>query len=153
MNVLPHFRRVLPLFLGLSLLSALQAQPYEHALGIRAGYSSGITYKGFFLHSMRAIEADVYYNNHGLHLAAFHEWHVEPFRSSKWLIHLGPGVFGGQWDEEFSIGLVGVAGMAYMIRQVPLNIGVEWRPMLNLYKEFAPDYLDFGLTIRYRFTL
>jgi hypothetical protein len=131
----------------------LQAQPYAHAGGVRAGYSSGLTYKGFFLHRMTAIEADGYYNQHGLNLAALYEMHAEPFRSSRWLGWFGGGIYGGKWDGELSTGVCAIGGIEYTLRKVPLNFGLDWRPMLNIYRELTYDLLDFGVTIRYRFQL
>ena len=129
----------------------LKAQPYGHSVGIRAGYSSGVSYKGFFMHRMAAIEADILYNRHGFNLSGLYEYHMEPFRNERFLVYLGGGAFGGNWDEEFSMGLVAVAGIEYTIRDVPLNFALDWRPMLNVYRIFAPDFLDFGISIRYRF--
>jgi hypothetical protein len=143
-----------PIFIGILLLSATgQAQTYDHAGGVRAGYTSGLSYKGFFLHSMNAMELDLGYNRHGLSIAGLYEIHMEPFRSSRWLAYFGGGVFGGKWDEDFSMGLVAVGGIEYTLRKTPLNFGLDWRPMLNTYKNFGYNLLDFGLTIRYRFKL
>ena len=128
------------------------AQVYENAAGIRAGYSSGISYKRFFLHAANAIGADVFYNNHGLHLSGQFLTHLEADRKSRWLVYGGGGPFGGQWDEELSLGICGVIGVEYLIRDLPLNVGVDWRPLLNLYRHFDYDLLDFGITIRYRFS-
>ena len=130
----------------------LKAQPYMHSAGIRAGYSSGITYKGFRLHRMSAFEVDFLYNKHGLNLGALYEYHLEPFKkSTRTFIYLGGGAFGGQWDEEFSLGVAAVAGIEYTFRDLPLNFSLDWKPMLNVYAVFEPDWLDFGLSIRYRF--
>ena len=48
----------------------LSAQPYEHSVGVRAGYSSGIVYKAFFRHRPTAIEGGLLYNRHGFSLNA-----------------------------------------------------------------------------------
>jgi hypothetical protein len=133
-------------------LNDLTAQPYMHSVGIRAGYSSGISYKGFLLHRMSAFEVDFLYNRHGFNLGALYQYHLEPFKkNSRTFVYLGGGAFGGDWDEEFSIGLSAVAGMEYTLRDLPLNFSVDWKPMLNIYEVFEPDLLDFGLSIRYRF--
>ena len=129
----------------------LKAQPYGHSGGIRAGYSSGISYKGFRLHRMGAYEANILYNRHGFNVSALYEQHLEPFRNERFLFYFGGGAFGGDWDEEFSMGVLAVAGLEYTVRDLPLNFGVDWRPMLNVYRTLAPDFLDFGLCIRYRF--
>ncbi|MEN8155350.1 MAG: hypothetical protein ABFS10_00245 [Bacteroidota bacterium] len=131
----------------------LQAQPYNHAGGVRAGYTSGITYKGLFLHSMNGVEIDAGYNNHGLNLSALYVMHREVSTSSRWLLYGGGGVFGGEWDQEVSAGLVAMGGIEYVVRDLPLNFGFDWKPMINLYKVFDTDFLDFAVTIRYRFSL
>ncbi len=129
----------------------LSAQAYMHAVGIRAGYSSGLSYKGFRLHRMAAIEADMLYNRHGFSLSALYEQHLEPFKSKQLFLYAGGGAFGGNWEEEFSLGLAAVAGIEYSIRDVPITFSLDWRPMLNLYALFEPDFLDFGLSVRFRF--
>lgn len=147
--------KVFSILAGILLLSGTAlAQPYEHSGGIRAGYTYGLSYKGFFLHSMNALEVNLAYNRHGLNISGLYEIHMEPFRkNSQWLAYFGGGVFGGQWDEDFSMGLMAVGGIEYTLRKTPLNFGLDWRPMLNAYKNFGYDLLDFGLTIRYRFKL
>ena len=131
--------------------SELKAQPYMHAAGIRAGYSSGITYKGFRLHEMWAIEADLLYNRHGFNVSALYEQHLEPFHNKRTFIYLGGGAFGGNWNQEFSMGLAAVAGIEYTLRDLPLNFSLDWKPMLNVYAVFEPDFLDIGISARYRF--
>lgn len=133
--------------------SELAAQPYEHSLGIRAGYSSGITYKGFFRHQMAAIEGDVLYNQHGFNLSLLYEYHLEPLQNRRWLAYFGGGAFGGNWDGELSTGLSVIAGIEYTVRDLPINFGVDWKPMMNIYRLFGIDLLDFGVSIRYRFSL
>jgi hypothetical protein len=137
------------LILPLSLL----AQPYQHSAGVRAGYTSGLAYKGFFLHSMNAIEVNIGYNKHGLNISGLFDYHLELFGDEQWLFYFGGGPFAGEWDEELSIGLVAVAGVEYQLRKTPLIFGLDWRPMLNAYRNFDYDFLDFGLGIRYRFKL
>jgi hypothetical protein len=129
----------------------LSAQPYNHAVGVRAGYSSGISYKGFRLHKMSAIEAEFLYNRNGLNITALYEYHLEPFHSKRAFIYLGGGPFGGKWDNELSLGVAAVAGFEYIVRDLPLNFSLDWKPMFNLYSQLEQDLLDFGLSIRYRF--
>ncbi len=137
----------------LLLSSSMAGQPYEHSVGIRAGYSSGITYKGFFRHQMAAIEGDILYNRHGFNVSALYEHHIEPFQHRRWLVYLGGGAFGGNWDGGLSAGLAVVAGIEYNVRDLPLNFSVDWKPMMNIYELFEIDLLDFGVSIRYQFSL
>lgn len=129
----------------------ISAQPYEHSVGIRAGYSSGISYKGFFRYKMAAIEASMLYNRHGFNLNALYEYHLEPFRNKRLLVYLGGGAFGGGWENELSLGIAGIAGIEYTVRDLPLNFSLDWKPMLNLYRSFEYDLLDIGISVRYRF--
>jgi hypothetical protein len=66
---------------------------------------------------------------------------------------MGGGAFGGNWGGEFSLGLAAIGGIEYMVRDLPLNFSLDWKPMLNLYRLLEYDLLDFGISIRYRFTL
>lgn len=129
----------------------ISAQPYEHSVGVRAGYSSGISYKGFFRHRMAAVEASILYNRHGFNVNALYEYHLEPFRNKRLLVYLGGGAFGGGWDEELSLGIAGIAGIEYTLRDLPLNFSLDWKPMLNIYRNFQEDLVDFGVSVRYRF--
>lgn len=142
------------LFLTLALAitgKELLAQPYMHSVGVRAGYSSGVTYKAFRLHRMGAYEGSILYNRHGFNLSALYEHHLEPFRNERFLVFAGGGAFGGDWNEEFSLGIMGVVGIEYNIRDIPLNLAVDWRPMFNIIQITELDLLDFGFSIRYRF--
>ena len=135
--------------------SELIAQPYMHSAGIRAGYSSGLSYKGFLLHRMSAFEVDFMYNKYGYSLTALYEYHLEPFqKNSRTFIYLGGGPVGGDWDKEFFIGLAAVCGIEYTLRDVPLNFSLDWKPMLNILEVTETDWYiwyDFGISIRYRF--
>lgn len=131
----------------------LTAQPYEHSVGVRAGYSSGIVYKAFFRHRPTAIEGGLLYNQHGFNLSALVEYHPEVFRNKRIQVYVGGGVFGGEWDEEFSLGIAGVVGIEYILRDLPLSFSADWKPMLNIFKDFEPDWLDFGVSIRYHFKI
>lgn len=131
----------------------LSAQPYEHSVGVRAGYSSGIVYKAFFRHRPSAIEGGLLYNRHGFNLSALYEYHPELFRNKRIQVYFGGGAFGGEWDEEFSLGIAGVAGIEYILRDLPLSFSADWKPMLNLFEDFEADWLDFGISIRYHFKI
>lgn len=141
------------LFFLLFASTALLAQPYEHALGIRAGYSSGISYKGFFRYSMNALGIEACYNRYGLNISLLYEYHLEPFRTDRWLVYAGGGIFGGEREQQFSSGVVAVGGIEYVLRDLPLTFSLDWKPQLAVYRVLAPEWADVGLSIRYRFRL
>ena len=145
--------RILFFFILVIPAETVTAQPYEHALGVRAGYSSGISYKGFFRYSMNAVGLDACYNRFGLNISLMYQFHLEPFRSDRWLVYAGGGVFGGDRERVFSTGVVAVAGIEYVLRDLPLTFGLDWKPLLTVYRTLEPDMADLGLSIRYRFSL
>jgi hypothetical protein len=144
-----RFLLIIPLMTTLG----LNGQPYEHAAGVRAGYSSGITYKGFFRYQMTAVEADILYNRHGFSLTGLYQWHLEPFQNKRWLFYGGGGGFGGNWAGEVSAGVALVGGVEFVVRDLPLNFSLDWKPMFNLFRVRELDLLDAGISIRYRFNL
>ncbi|MEZ5070488.1 MAG: hypothetical protein R2751_05850 [Bacteroidales bacterium] len=145
---------ILLVLLGLTLpQTGALAQPYEHAIGIRAGYGSGITYKGFARHRLSALEVNALYHEHGFGASGLFVHHVEPTRKDRWLIGLGAGPLVGNWEGDLSLGLTAVAGLYYEVLRLPLEFGLDWRPMLNAYRQFDTEFLDFGFVIRYSFRL
>ncbi|PID91133.1 MAG: hypothetical protein CSA96_09965 [Bacteroidetes bacterium] len=141
------------LILALQVPGELKAQPYEHALGIRAGYGSGLSYKAFFRHRMTAVRVDALYHEYGFSVSGALMYHWEPFRSDHWLFGVGGAGFAGKWDNATSLGINAVAEFSYVVRDLPLEFGLDWRPMLNLYRNTGTAFLDFGFVLRYRFSL
>jgi len=129
----------------------LRAQKYLHTGGIRAGYSSGISYKGYHLYRESALEADILYNRHGFNLALLLQGYFELNRNGRFMAYAGGGAFGGDWDSDISVGIATLAGLEYHLRDLPLNLGLDWKPMLNIWRVTAADFLDFGVSVRYRF--
>jgi len=131
----------------------LFSQPYEHSAGIRAGYSSGLTYKAFFLFRPTAIEVTALYNNHGFQAAALLEIHRELDRKGQFMAFAGGGLAVGQREDEFAAGLVAAAGLEYCLRRIPLCFGIDWKPTLMVLRTTNYDLFDLGLYARYRFKL
>jgi len=102
---------------------------------------------------MAAIEADLLYNRHGFNVTALYEHHMEPFRSKRSLVYVGGGIYGGEWEGYHSVGLAAVGGFELVVRDLPIIFTLDWKPMVNLYQLLEIDLLDFGLSIRYRFSL
>ena len=130
----------------------VNGQAYIHSGGVRAGFSSGITYKGFFDRDA-AIGIDALYNRNGLNLSLLYEYHIAPFRNDRYLFYFGGGPFAGQWGEEFSLGVAGVAGFEYIVRDIPLIFSVDWKPLFNIIMQTDYEIVDFGISIRYRFDI
>jgi hypothetical protein len=129
------------------LFGALSGQPYEHAVGIKAGYSSGIVYKLFPDRSF-ALEGQALYNNHGFQFTALYEYHFMPYAKRRLYYYVGFGPHGGEWDNEFALGAAVCLGTEFVFRQAPLSLGLEWKPMVNLYKRFDYAIPDLAVTVK-----
>ena len=140
------------IILLISISGILTGQVYNHSAGVRAGFSSGITYKGFF-NPVAAAGIDALYSRHGLNISAMYEYHIAPFRNERYQFYTGGGLFGGEWDSEFSLGICGIAGFEFIIRDLPIILSADWKPLFNAIKQTSFEPLDFGISIRYRFEI
>lgn len=50
----------------------------------------------------------------------------------------------------FILGVNGEAGIEYLFKEIPITIGLDWRPQLNIISKTALKLGHFGLNIRYR---
>ena len=135
--------------------ASLQAQPYENAAGIRAGYSSGLNFKHITDDNL-VIEGDGLYNRHGFQFTGVLAYQFSPYDKKRLYYYVGGGVFGGNWIEdvfvgakEASVGAALVVGSEYVFREIPLTIGLEWKPMVSIFKTFHYAIPDIGLTVRF----
>jgi hypothetical protein len=141
-------KRAIYLLLILSFSSCIvAAQPYEHAIGIKAGYSSGIIYK-MLAYRGGALSGQALYNNHGFQFTALYEYQFTPYAKKRLYYYAGGGLHAGDWEDEFSLGIALSLGSEFVFRKAPLTAGLEWKPMVNLYK--TPDYAipDIALTVK-----
>lgn len=125
----------------------LSAQPYEHAVGIKAGYSSGIVYK-FFPDRGGAVEGQALYNKHGFQFTALYGHHFTPYAKRRLYYYAGFGPYAGDWNEAFALGAAICIGSEFVFRQAPLSLGLEWKPMINLYKSFGYAIPDIAMTVK-----
>ena len=139
-------------FLFLNVAENLEGQAYTHSAGVRAGFSSGITYKGFFDNNSAAA-LELLYNRNGLNISILYAYHIAPFDNERYMFYVGGGLFSGTWEDQFSLGISGVAGFEYVVREVPLVFSVDWKPMFNIIKETGYELVDFGISIRYYFEI
>ncbi|MBN1132331.1 MAG: hypothetical protein JXR52_09005 [Bacteroidales bacterium] len=140
------------LCLLLLLTTALRGQEYDHSAGIRAGFSSGLVYKGFFKKN-QAVALEALYNRNGLNFSILYQHQVIPFRNKRFQIYFGGGPFSGQWAEQFSLGIAATSGIEYIMRDLPLVFSFDWKPLFNVIKVTGFEIIDFGLSLRYRFEL
>jgi len=136
-------------------------QDYKNGIGIRAGFYSGITFR-HFLGDKPALEGLLATRWGGFDFTGLYEVHNRVFdvEGLRWFYGFGAhiGSYNGdhaEWGEPATRYLVfggdGIIGIEYIFSEVPVNIGLDWKPVLNLtgYPGFWAD--GGALSIRYIF--
>jgi len=129
-------------------IASLHAQPYNNAVGIRAGYSSGLNFR-HLNDDHQVWEGQFLFNPVGFQFSALFEYQFTPHDKKRVYYYTGAGLFGGNWEEEDCAGIAVSFGAEYVFREVPLTIGLEWKPMVKLYNGFDYVIPDVGMTVRF----
>lgn len=155
--------------IGLTILLALgffvfsHAQDYNTGIGLRGGFSNGITIK-HFVTPKAAFEGIIASRWRGLELTGLYEIHGRAFNTErlKWFVGFGAHV--GFWNGDYTrtywgepdtsytvVGVDGILGLEYSFLKIPFNIGVDWKPAFNFYGH-SGFWADGGaLSVRYIF--
>ncbi|MDY0201471.1 MAG: hypothetical protein WC951_10685 [Bacteroidales bacterium] len=139
------------------------AQDYNTGIGLRGGFSNGVTIK-HFLTSNTAFEGIISSRWRGLEVTGLYEIHGRAFNAErlKWFVGFGGHV--GFWNGNYTykywgdtgtsytvVGLDGILGLEYSFTEVPINIGIDWKPAFNFYGHTG-FWADGGaISIRYIF--
>lgn len=152
------------LMLSIVLIAAVttvKAQSYQTALGVRLGDPSGITLQ-HYVSPGSAVEGILGLGSHWFTLTGLYEYH-HPFAETAglgWYIGFG-GHIGGftntydynghPYDNGFIFGVDGILGLDYTFATAPINLSLDWKPIINLtpYSGFYAG--EFGLSVRYTF--
>ncbi len=148
----------------LSLLCSIlyaNAQDYKTAIGIRGGFSNGLTVK-HFLSSSNSIEGILSTRWRGFNLTGIYQWNI-PLSEDGFNFYYGVGAHIGTWnggkkyknpwfDEDRNytvIGLDGMVGVEYTFTQIPFNISLDYKPGFNIigHTGFWGD--EFAFSLRY----
>lgn len=139
------------------------AQDYNTGIGLRGGFAQGITIK-HFVSSKSAFEGIIASRWRGVQLTGLYEIHGRAFNAErlKWFIGFGGhvGFWNGDNTNEYwgdpgtsytVIGVDGILGLEYNFREVPINIGLDWKPAFNIFGH-SGFWADGGaLSIRFIF--
>jgi len=131
-------------------LSAQKIQVSGYELGIRLGSwgGAGASVDGIINLGQNRIHADLGFFQEAFTIEAFYDWNFPIAEGFSFY----PGLGGGMafTDAGFVLGIGGELGFEYAF-DIPLSIGLDWRPMILLVNvsEFGYNYA--GLNIRYRF--
>jgi hypothetical protein len=152
---------VITIVLFIGIMSTIQAQDYSTGIGLRGGLYNGITLK-HFLGNKLAVEGILVTRWGGFEITGLGEVHSRAFDvdSLNWYWGIGGHIvfWNGDktsWGEAgttyTAIGVDGILGLEYSFSDFPINLGIDWKPSMNLigYSGFWADAGAFS--IRYIF--
>ncbi len=128
---------------------AAQDDSYYHALGLRGGPMSGISYKRFVFPPAGVIEGILgfnFTNGRVTTLTGLYEHHF--FLSYRMNFFAGAGVTIGGGNNTFVLAPEAIIGLEYNVETFPLNFSLDYKPTYRLFdNEFL--FNEFALSIRY----
>jgi hypothetical protein len=153
-------RIFITLVIALSTATLINAQDYNTGIGIRAGNSSGLTIKHFNSHK-RAIEGLLTTRWSGFDVTGLYEVHNRAFdvEHLNWYygggahigFYNGSNAYWGRTGTAYTIiGIDGILGIEYSFEEIPINIGIDWKPALNLVG-YSGVWSEGALSLRYVF--
>ena len=157
---------VLTLLITLAAMPLL-AQRTPHALGVHLGGSTlDIEYQ-YHLNMKKFVYATVgsFYVPHVFMIQASYHWNLKEFEDwtpnfATWKVWAGAGVgIGGYDTDDYSglmLGPVGDLGFGFTINDVPITLGIDYRPMvaiaLGTHSGLVDNgFFNLGFTATYRF--
>lgn len=157
------------LFFSLSAYYA-GAQQYSRALGIRAGLSSGFEYR-FYTDDTNSYKILLGARDRGTQLTVlkeFHRYDIVDFTDQLEFVY-GFGIHAGyeRWDRwhyqpyytfydtrtSLIAGLDGLAALEYVFADIPVSVGLEVKPFLDVWgrRSLDVELFDFAFTVKYLF--
>lgn len=119
----------------------VNAQNYNTGIGLRGGFSSGITLK-HVMSDNNAIEGILATQHKGLLITLLYERHVSAFDVPGLFWYYGAGGHLGMYDENdppgyldntyVLLGINGVVGLDYKIEEIPINISLDLMPRMHV---------------------
>lgn len=131
---------------------------YKRAIGVKM-YPSAITYKTF-VKANKAIEALGYFTLDGFRATIMYEHYNSLDATEQLTWYVGYGGHLGIWSEDWkknnpthpagiAVGVDGILGLDYKIKNAPLNISIDWQPSFNFVGSSYFESGWAGLGIRY----
>ncbi len=164
-------KKIYTIIFLLCLSTAAFSQFYNKEVGIRGGYSSGITFR-INLQENLSYEAQLNYRDNGGIFTIYRQQHLEMGmdRLGNWEFLYGFGIHAGFYytdtykilnreiyygKEIFTpvIGMDGYVGIDYKLVDIPMSFGLSFQPFmeLSLKQVFGINLWDFGFHARYMF--
>jgi hypothetical protein len=130
-------------------------QDYKNAIGLRLGWSYGLTFK-HFISEKSALEGIADYRWGGLGITGLYEIHnnLADVEGLNW--YFGGGAHVGFYGTSYGggsgtfVGIDGILGLEYNFKDLPINISADWKPAFTFgYSHFGAD--NGALSVRYTF--
>lgn len=103
----------------------------------------------FSLAKFSRLHADVSFGNGvGLDLLWDFLYRPLPGEAFHWYVGVGPGFV---FDDPFQFGAMGEVGLEYKFNQLPIVLGIDWRPFFRFVENTDFDAGGFGFNVRYVF--
>lgn len=155
-------KRIAGVFLIMLMSASVWAQDYNTALGVRGGMFSGLSLK-HFVSGTDAFEGAVATHYRGFLIMGMYQKHARAFDAPGLNWYYGGGAHTGFYEKRYTpwfssshsgsistFGIVGAVGIEYKIDDIPVTIGADITPALNLIGHTGL-WLGSGLTLRYTF--
>lgn len=138
-----------------------RSQDYIHSIGLRGGLSQGITYK-YFMNRTDAFEGILAMRWNGFYVTGLWERHTQAFDVDRLYFYYGGGGHIGFWDSNTTpwfdngssntvLGVDGIIGLEYVFYEIPLNVGIDWKPAFNLIGVTNFWGSELGISLRFYF--
>lgn len=133
------------------------SQDYETGLGLRGGVAWGFTVK-HFVTTDGAAEGILTARYNGFNATALYEKHLPVFDTEGFYFYYGGGAHIGMWNTtdktlfrstKLFAGVDGIIGLEYTFDEVPVSLGMDWKPGFNLISEFGFFYDELALSVRF----
>lgn len=163
-------RIIIILIIGILTEQSLKAWDYDYEFGIgaRLGLSYGLNAKYFLrLHPTtrvhNALEGMLTYRYEGANATFLFEHHQNAFNTEGLNVYFGGGAHFGfwnssavDWDTEKTgyhpyTGLDAIVGIEYVMPDLPLSIGLDWKPSVNFISDVNLMIDDIALSVRFLF--
>jgi hypothetical protein len=146
-------------FLVFLLVMAGISQDYETGIGIKVGMVPGISAK-HFLTTNKALEGNVTIRWGGANFTALGEFHYPMFDTDGMSFYYGGGFHIGVWDSglardqpasghQLNMGIDGIVGLEYAFFDVPISLGLDWKPNFNIFQDSRMIIDEISFCIRY----
>ncbi len=130
-------------------LQLVNAQEVGFRFGETLGL--GVAIDGVFsVGEMSRVHADLSFGNSGMATEVLYDFINKPTKLEElnWYVGVGPSMFIG---DEFVFGVCGEIGLEYRFEEVPIVLGIDWRPNFEILEDTSFDADEFGINIRYVF--